>query len=118
MTDISIDLLGEAHAEAMLRLARDPEISRTSSVPEDCKAAHVAAWIRDNEAAVRTGLTFAILDTGVVAGAVTLKRLDAPDNSGELAFWVGREHRGKGLAGKAAGLALDYAFNRLLLDTV
>lgn len=118
MTDVSIEVLGETHADAMLRLARDPELSRTSSVPETCEAAHVAAWIKDNQAEARTSLTFAIIDRGVVAGAVTLKRLDAPDNSGELAFWVGPEHRGKGLAQKAAGLALDYAFNRLLLDDV
>ncbi|WP_428661055.1 GNAT family N-acetyltransferase [Reyranella sp.] len=100
----------------MLRLARDPELSRTSSVPAACEASDVAAWISDNNAAPRTSLTFAIIDRGVVAGAVTLKRLDASDNSGELAFWVGQEHRGKGLASKAADLALGYAFNRLLLD--
>lgn len=51
-----------------------------------------------------------------MVGAVTLKKLDAPDNSGELAFWVGREHRGRGLARKAAELASDYASNVLHLD--
>jgi ribosomal-protein-alanine N-acetyltransferase len=115
---VSIELLGEAHAAAILRLAGDPELSWTSSVPLVCEPAHVAAWIRDNDAKPRTCLTFAILDGGVVVGAVILKRLDAPDASGELAFWVGREHRGKGLARKAAGLALDYAFNRLRLEHV
>lgn len=118
MTDVSIQVLSEAHADAILQLARDPELSWTSSAPTACEAAHVAAWIKENAAGVRTCLTFAIVDQGVVAGAVTLKRLDAPDNSGELAFWVGREHRGKGLARKAAGFALDYAFNRLLLEYV
>jgi RimJ/RimL family protein N-acetyltransferase/SAM-dependent methyltransferase len=118
MTDVSIQLLSPAHADAILRMAQDPELSWTSSVPMACKAAHVAAWINENEAAHRSSLTFAIVDRGVVAGAVTLKRLGAPDNSGELAFWVGREHRGRGLARKAAELALDYAFNRLLLDCV
>jgi RimJ/RimL family protein N-acetyltransferase/ubiquinone/menaquinone biosynthesis C-methylase UbiE len=118
MTDVSIQLLSEAHADAMLRLASDPELSWTSSVPPVCEPAHVAAWITENDAALRTCLTFAILDRGVVAGAVTLKGLDAPDNSGELAFWVGQAHRGKGLARRAADLALDYAFNRLLLEYV
>ena len=118
MTDASIELLGEAHAEAMLRLASDPELSRTSSVPAACGAAHIAAWIKENDAAQRSCLTFAIVDRGVVSGAVTLKKLDAPDHSGELAFWVGRDHRGKGLARKAAELALDYAFDRLLLEHV
>lgn len=118
MTDVSIQVLGEAHARALLRLARDPELGLTSSVPADCGPAHVAAWIRENDADPRTCLTFAILDRGVVAGAVTLKGLNAPDSSGELAFWVGREHRGKGLARKAAALALDHAFDRLLLDYV
>jgi len=118
MTDVSIQVLGNAHADAILQLASDPELSWTSSVPAACNAAHIAGWIKENDAALRSNLTFAIVDRGVVVGAVTLKRLDASDNSGELAFWVGREHRGKGLARKAAGLALDYAFNRLLLDYV
>ena len=115
MTDVSIQLLGADHAEAMLRLASDPELSWTSSVPAACEAAHVAAWIEENDASPRSCLTFAIVDRGVVAGAVTLKRLDAADKSGELSFWVGREHRGKGLARKAAELAVDYAFSRLRL---
>jgi RimJ/RimL family protein N-acetyltransferase/ubiquinone/menaquinone biosynthesis C-methylase UbiE len=118
MTDVSIQVLDASHADAILRLARDHELSWTSSVPETCEASHVAAWIKENDASVRTSLTFAIVDRGVVAGAVTLKRLDAPDNSSELAFWVGQEHRGRGLASKAGALALDYAFNRLLLDAV
>ncbi len=118
MTDVSIQILDESHAEALLQLARDPELSWTSSVPAECGRTHVAAWIKDNDAAPRSSLTFAILDRGVVAGAVTLKRLEAPDSSGELAFWVGREHRGKGLARKAAGLVLGHAFDRLLLDYI
>lgn len=118
MTDISIQVLSEAHADAMLHLASDPELSGTSSVPPACDAAHVAAWIRDNDAASRTCLTFAIVDRGVVAGAVTLKKLDASDNSSELAFWIDRGQRGRRLARKAAALALDYAFDRLLLDYV
>jgi ribosomal-protein-serine acetyltransferase len=116
MTDVSIELLGEHHAEAILRVAIDPELSWTSSVPAACDATHVAAWIAENGASPKTGLTFAIIYRGAVAGAVTLKRLDAADNSGELAFWVGRAHRGKGLARKAAELAIDYAFDRLGLD--
>jgi len=118
MADIAIELLGERHAEAILCLASDPELSWTSAVPAVCAPAHVAAWIDDNRAKPRTSLTFAILDRETVAGAVTLKRLDANDNSGELAFWVGRAHRGKGLARKAAELALDHAFNRLGLGYV
>jgi RimJ/RimL family protein N-acetyltransferase len=116
MTDVSIQVLDPSHADAMLRLARDPELSRTSAVPAACEASDVAAWISDSNAAPRTSLTFAIIDRGVVAGAVTLKRLNASDSSGELAFWVGQEHRGRGLARKAAALALGYAFNRLLFD--
>ena len=115
MTDVSIQILGATHAEAMLHLAGDPELSWTSSVPAACEAAHVAAWIAENNANPTSCLTFAILDRGVVAGAATLKRLDAADKSGELSFWVGREQRGKGLARKAAELAVDYAFSRLRL---
>jgi RimJ/RimL family protein N-acetyltransferase len=99
-------------------VASDPELSWTSSVPVACDATHVAAWIEDNNATPRASLTFAIVDRETVVGAVTLKKLDASDNSGELAFWVGRAHRGKGLARKAGKLTLDYAFDRLRLDYV
>jgi RimJ/RimL family protein N-acetyltransferase len=115
---VSIEILGEAHAQALLRLAGDPELSWTSSVPAACTAAHVAGWIADNAALPRASLTFAILERGILVGAATLKRLDAPDNSGELAFWVGREHRGRGLARKAAELVLDHAFDRMHLGYV
>jgi RimJ/RimL family protein N-acetyltransferase len=117
-SSVSIELLGEAHADAILYLASDPELSWTSSVPAICETSHVSGWITENDARPRVGLTFAILDRGVVAGAVTLKRLDAADNSGELAFWIGQEHRGRGLARKAAELALDYASSVLHLDYV
>jgi ribosomal-protein-alanine N-acetyltransferase len=117
-SSVSIELLGEAHADEILRLAGDPELSWTSSVPATCTASHVAGWIDDNDASLRSCLTFAVLDRGRVVGAVTLKRLDAADNSGELAFWIGRAHRGQGLARQAAKLALGYAFDRLHLDYV
>jgi hypothetical protein len=117
-SSVSIELLGEVHADAVLHLAGDPELSWTSSVPAACSASNVVAWIDDNDASPRTCLTFAILEQRRIVGVVTLKRLDAADNSGELAFWVGREHRGQGLARQAARLVLDYAFDRLHLDYV
>lgn len=83
-----------------------------------CTPAHDATWIADNAARPLASLTFAIRDGGDVAGAVTLKKLDAADRSGELAFWVGRDHRGRGLAREAGKLAIEYAFNELRLDYV
>lgn len=113
----SIEFLSERQAGAILHVASDPELSWTSSVPADCTMVHVNAWIADNGAKPRARLTFAILDGDEVVGAVTLKKLDA-GRSGELAFWVGRSHRGKGLARSACKLAIDYAFNDLRLDYV
>ena len=118
MAGVAIEFLAERHADGILRAASDPELSWTSSVPADCKPAHVNGWIRDNNAKPCASLTFAVLDGDEVVGAVTLKKLDAGDRSGELAFWVGRHHRGKGLARKAGKLAVDYAFNDLRLDYV
>lgn len=118
MAGVSIELLGERHADAILRAASDPELSWTSSVPAHFTPEHVAAWIADNKAKPRASLTFAIRDEHEVVGAVTLKKLDAADRSGELAFWVGRDHRGRGLARTAGALAVDYAFNDLRLAYV
>lgn len=116
MRSITIEPIADHHAEAILRLAQDPSLGETSSVPTPCTAEHVARWIADNAASPRSVLTFAVLDEGAVVGTVTLKRLDAPDHSGELAYWIGKDHQGKGYATAAARLAVDYAFHRLMLE--
>jgi RimJ/RimL family protein N-acetyltransferase/ubiquinone/menaquinone biosynthesis C-methylase UbiE len=102
----------------VLALTRDETLNRTSAVPHPCTDAHVSQWIADNKAGPRSALTFAIRSAAEVVGAVTLKRLEASDNSGELAYWVGTPHQRKGYAVRGARLALDYAFDELLLDYV
>jgi RimJ/RimL family protein N-acetyltransferase len=115
---VKIELLDEAHRAAVLALTRDETLTLTSAVPRPCTDAHVSQWIADNKAGRRSALTFAICCGAEVVGAVTLKRLEASDNSGELAYWVGTPHQRKGYAVRGARLALDYAFDELLLDYV
>lgn len=118
MMSVSIEPLAAEHADAVLALGNDPAISRTSSIPHPLERGHVDAWIVANDASPRTVLTSVIRVAGVVVGTVTLKKLDAADGSGELSFWIGTQHQGKGYAMAAARLACQLGFNQLLLSAI
>ena len=118
MSSVTIEPLAACHRAAILRLTGDPTLSETSSVPHPCLSEHVEAWIATNNVSPLATLTFAVLDAGTLVGAVTLKRLDGTDPSGELAYWIGKEHWGKGYATAASIKAIAYGFDRLLLSSI
>jgi RimJ/RimL family protein N-acetyltransferase len=115
---VTIELLSTRHASALLRLAQDARIAETSSVPVDCTSADVDGWVANNDTKPAVSLTFAILADDVVVGAVTLKRLDAPDHSGELSYWIGTEFQRRGYASAAARLAVEFAFGHVGLSRI
>lgn len=115
---VRIELLNETHGTAVLALANDAALSKTSSVPFPCTKSHVDQWVADNQAAARSALTFAIFDDALIVGTVTLKRLEAADHSAELSYWIGAAHQRKGYAVSGSRIALAYAFDELLLDYV
>lgn len=114
---ISIEPLDETHRTAVLALAGDESLS-WAAAPLPTHPADVDRLIANNRAGPRSVLTFAIRHELQVVGTVTLKRLEAEDNSAELSYWLGKAHQGKGYAFQAAQLALDHAFNALRLDYV
>jgi RimJ/RimL family protein N-acetyltransferase len=110
---VTIEPLAHEHIDGLLVVADDPTLTWTSSVPAPCERQHVEAWIAEATATPCQAITFAVLVDAVVAGAVTLKRLDAADGSAELSFWVGSAFRGRGAAKAAGRLAMVHAFDVL-----
>jgi len=115
VTSIRIELLNESHRAAVRALASDETLSHTAA-PTPARDADIDQLLAHNAAGPRVVRTFAILDGALVVGTVTLKRLDAGDNSAELSYWVGTEYHRKGYAFGGAQLAVAYAFDELLVD--
>jgi ribosomal-protein-alanine N-acetyltransferase len=85
----------------------DPDLGRLLGVEEDPDESAV----RDRVQELR-GVELAIDVEGFV-GAATLHALDWRHRRGELGFWLVPGARGRGLATRAVGLLVDWAFEAL-----
>ncbi len=70
-------------------------------------------WLRHLEG-VRPATDFAIEVGGEVAGSIGIVR--SGDRSGELGYWLGAEHWGRGIATAAVRAVAAHAFGRLGVD--
>ena len=100
---------------------RDPDIVRWTRVPPDYTPEHFADYLRRSadSAAAGTALSLLIVDAadhGRVLGSCGLHELGSgrPD----IGYWVGRGHRGQGVAPRALTLMRDHALGTLGLAFV
>jgi len=69
------------------------------------------------------GWNWVILEKGQLRGAIGVESIVRTNGAvrldrGELGYWVGRPHHGRGIATEAARAALAFAFSRLALHKV
>ena len=103
-------------AEPFAALAGDRAISDTMiSVPHPLPAGFALRWVTA-EAPNR----FAVCEaaSGLLAGAIELRELDAEHCQAELSFWIGRPFWGRGYATEAGLAVIRYAFATLDLNRV
>lgn len=117
MSTVRIEPLAETHRAAVLALAQDKQLGDTAALLPS-ESADIDRLIAQNGADPCRELTFVILDDALVVGAVTLKKLAAPDHSAELAYWIGTAHHRKSYASVGSQRALAYAFDELLVGHV
>ena len=97
--------------EALVRAYADPEIQRwhvRSLTPDEAEA-----WVEQRQARWQseTGADWAVIADGQLAGRVNLHRLDLEEGLGEVGYWIGVEHRGRGYATAAVGALSTWAFD-------
>lgn len=94
------------------RLCQDPDVQAWTTVPspyaEDDARGFVAGYVRSGWAE-DTVRTWAIRSGAQLCGMVGLERRSL--RSAEVGYWLGPEHRGRGLLTRALGLVLDHAFD-------
>ncbi|MFE6823233.1 GNAT family N-acetyltransferase [Streptomyces sp. NPDC057690] len=102
--------------DALVEMYDDPEIARWTPVvsPFDARAARVYLdKARASRAEGRTAQLAITTDGGRPRGEVLLFRSASDERDAELAYGVGAEHRGQGLAGRAVRLVAGLALREL-----
>ena len=104
-----------------VRLLDDGDVARfIPAIPRPYTAEIAEAWIRHRLAFTAEHgreICFSIRDPrGVLAGSVGVDDLPIGGaDIGELGYWLGPAHRGRGVARQAVHAFIAYAFNRLAL---
>ncbi len=80
-----------------------------------------AAWVAYSQRAwrQRSAFPFGVFDAvGNLLGGVGINSLDAENRRGALGYWIATAQAGRGLARRAAALAVDFAFAELGLQRI
>lgn len=112
-----------ADAAEVQRLAGDYAIAdTTANIPHPYPDGVAEQWIQyyQNRFVEGKEVVFAIvLRAGtLLAGSIGLHRLDAPDEHGEIGYWIGVPFWGQGYCTEAAAAVIAYGFTRLQLQRI
>lgn len=97
---------------AIVRACRDRLTQQWLPLPNPYDETHALGFVTDLARATRcsgAGIVRAIEWGGEFAGMIDLKKTDWRGLTTEIGYWVSPEHRGHGLAGRAARLLGDWA---------
>ena len=104
-----------------LRLLGDGEVASTiPTIPQPYTQKSAQRWVNHRLAFLEKAgveVCFAIRNSdGVLVGSIGVDDLiPGSTHNGELGYWLGREHRGRGIAREAVKAFIPYAFDRLAL---
>ncbi len=88
-----------------------------SRFPRPYTAAVARNWIGRCISGHERGLQLAIDVDGLAVGGVSIDLVTAnTPRTGEIGYWLGEAHWGRGIAGEAVKIACPLAFERLTLD--
>ncbi|MBC8140375.1 MAG: GNAT family N-acetyltransferase [Armatimonadetes bacterium] len=117
---VRLRILRESDADAMWRIARDPEVTQFLPWEPMGTPQAILPFIRDQEARRKRGdaLCFAVIskETGALIGSTDLVDMRRYLQTGaEIGYLLAKEQWGRGIMTEAANLTLRYAFDTLRL---
>ena len=120
--DIRLRLQADADLPAVIKACQDPEIGRWTRVPSPYGEAEAREWHERQARARDEGamLHLLVVDaaTDRLLGSAGIVHADWEEGRCELGYWVARESRGRGLAGRAVRLLCGWIFESLPIDRV
>ncbi len=109
-------------APALVAAWSDPEISNRLSVPHPADEAAARRWISQRQQAWTEGrsVDLAVTDppSGTVIGEVGLSSFDPVRRAALVGWWIAPDWRGRGRAGEAVRLVVDWVLSEGPLDAV
>jgi RimJ/RimL family protein N-acetyltransferase len=116
---VTLEPIAPHHADAVQRLAADPDVVATTNLPEPYPEDGAAQWIAYVQPRHAAGeeFAFAIMNEDSelvgVTGLVDVTAIEA-----ELGFWVGKPYWNRGYATAAVRQTLHFAFEAVGLERV
>ena len=118
--------LREADLDELVQICTDPETVRWTTVPLNYTRDDAQTFLTFTQRAAAAGreLTWAIDDSGVLAGAISLRlpegSANAPGTYADLGFYTAAQMRGRGVMTDAVRTVLGFGFDPLGLglDTI
>lgn len=118
--------LREADLDELVQICTDPETMRWTTVPLNYTRDDAQTFLTFTQRAAAAGreLTWAIDDSGVLAGAISLRlpegSANAPGTYADLGFYTAAQMRGRGIMTDAVRTVLGFGFDPLGLglDTI
>ena len=107
--------------DAITAACADPEIPRWTLVPDPYRPADARTWIAATELELDAGLgiDWLVVDAeDRLLASIGLMGIDRERGVGEIGYWVAREARGRGVAGRAVRLVCEWAASELGLTTL
>jgi RimJ/RimL family protein N-acetyltransferase len=113
----------ETDVPALVRICRDPEIERWTSVPPNYGEADARAYLLRRHDAILAGTAapFAIVSASSgeeLIGSISLVRIDWGHRRAEVGYFLSRDARGVGHATRAVGLICEWAFRSLGIERI
>jgi len=119
---IHLEPIAPVHAPEVQRLASDARVADTSNVPHPYPADGAATWIRYSMALRDQGreVNFAVIadDLAALVGVCGVSSIEERPRRGELGYWIGVPHWGRGYASAAAADLVRRAFEEHALESL
>lgn len=120
---ISIEIVDDYHAEGIYNLVKTDSVYLRTWLPwvdfadsvEFIKNFVKGSRQRQN---AENELAFVILEEGKVIGRIGVYKIDNQNRIGEIGYWIGQKHQGKGIVTDCCRKLIEYCFNDLNLNRI
>jgi ribosomal-protein-serine acetyltransferase len=120
---IQLQLLNQIHSKAIYDLVMKdskhlnewlPWVDRMKSVD------FIEQFIKGSEERNKSGIeyAFAIEENHKVVGRIGVYKIDPQNKIGEIGYWIGHDHQGKGIAIQSCKALIEFCFNTLELNRI
>ena len=109
--------MAEDHLPAVQKYAADPSIGATSTVPDPYPPDGATTWYRFvlNRRIEGAAAVFAITESHEFRGVISINDINSGAGRAHLDYWIAVPYQRRGIATKAAALAMAYARTELKL---